>query len=297
MNNIRRPFKQRIYCIYSGAFVEDTETNDEHVIPKSVGGNRSTVIRVAKTLNSRIATEIDAPVANDPMIMFGRRDAAKRGHSGKDPIPSWRGARSWKQGQPWGSGDKVYRVEFPAGSTQVLNEKTREILPQFVFGDTGFVIDNLKINNVARFKFALKTLLGVGWKLFDDRLLDGLDANLIRKILFNSVSFSGTPGEKGIGYIDEFMPNCSSQREKVEGLKKAIVTKGETSITATEVGGTLEWSVVCLGYLVGMVSIPISQPILGREVSGRALRLTVEQRLLRQTVVDRPDTARTQESG
>lgn len=288
MNVARRPFKQRSYCIYSGEFVEDAALNDEHVIPKSLGGNRSTVIRVAKILNSRIATQIDAPVANDPILMFGRRDTAKRGHSRKDPVPSWRGARSWKQGQPWGSGENIYRIEFPAGVTRVLNEKTRKVLPESTLADTGFIVDNLKIDNVARFRFVLKTVLGVGWRLFENRLLDGIDTDLVRKILFSPISFSERPDENGIGYIDEFMPNGNAHREQLEALKAAIVTERETSITALETRDRIEWSVVCLGYLVGMASIPIKQSVLGEEASERALRLTVQQHGLHKAIIDRP---------
>ncbi len=285
-----RPSKHRSYCVYAGEFVENDLMNNEHVIPKLLGGNRSTVIQVSRSLNSHIATKIDASVATDPMVMFGRRDAGKRGHSGKDPIPSWRGAKSLKEGEPWGSGEKNFRLEFPKGGTRVLNEKTRQILPQSVFADTGFIVEELRIDHVARFRFVLKTLLGVGWKLFDNGLLSSMDTDLIRAIMFQPISFTEKPNENGIGYIDEFMPNSSPYRENMEALKKVIVTAGETSITASEVDSRLEWSVVCLGHLVGTVNVPLVRSLLGDECAGRTLRLVVEEHALRRSVLNRLKT-------
>ena len=71
------------FCVYTGKHLPDVDLNDEHVIPKSLGGFRSTVIRASRELNSQFATTIDARIANDAMVQFGRRDANARGHSKK----------------------------------------------------------------------------------------------------------------------------------------------------------------------------------------------------------------------
>ena len=60
--------------MYSGKFLPDAALSKEDVVPKSLGGNRFTVIYVSRTLNSTFGTKIDARVINDPIIQFGRKD-------------------------------------------------------------------------------------------------------------------------------------------------------------------------------------------------------------------------------
>jgi hypothetical protein len=279
MTKVRRLQPEwRSYCIYTGAFLPEAELSDEHVIPKSLGGNRSTVIRVARSLNSRVATEIDGPIANDPMIMFGRRDANARGHSRKHPIPSWRGARSWKKGEPWGVGDTRYRLEFPKDGARVVDTKTREVLPQSAFSDAGFVVEHLQINHAARFKFTLKTLLGVGWKLFQGDLLRAIDTDQIRAALFGSVGFAENPSPGGIGYLDDFMTKDEAKRAWITAISEKLVVKGRTTILAREAEGAIDWSIACFGYTVGTVRVPLLHPLLQGELgANRALRLVIGQ--------------------
>jgi hypothetical protein len=72
----------RNYCIYSDCYLPEIAMSAEHVIPRSLGGSGATVIRCSKAINSRLGHEIDGKLANDTLIMFGRRDADARGNSG-----------------------------------------------------------------------------------------------------------------------------------------------------------------------------------------------------------------------
>jgi hypothetical protein len=120
----------RNYCVYSGKHLPDAAMNNEHVIPKSLGGSRSTIIRASHTLNSRFATTIDAPITKDPVVQFGRRDANARGHSRKIPVATIKDARVWKSGAPWYENERRYNLEVPKGGPpKVYDTKAGRFLP------------------------------------------------------------------------------------------------------------------------------------------------------------------------
>lgn len=260
----RLPTEWRNYCIYSGRYLPDAALNYEHVISKALGGYRSTVIRVSRELNSKFGSMIDGRIANDAMVQFGRRDANARGHSGKKPIAIIEGARAWKRGDPWGEGETRFRLEIPKnGPFTILDTKSRAQLSSNTLADTGFVVPEWKIDHVARLRFTIKTLLGVGWKFFQTDLLTAVDVDQLRALLTADFALSPERGESNFGYANPFL--IKPEHRDVHPLKKiepALVQKGLTTMLIREYDQTLEWSVACLGYLVGSVWVPLRASLL-----------------------------------
>jgi len=274
----RLPADWRNYCIYSGRHLPDATLNYEHVISKALGGYRSTVIRVSRELNSKFGATIDGPIANDAMVLFGRRDADSRGHSGKKPVAVIKGARAWKRGDPLGEGETRYRLEIPAsGSPTILDTKSRAQLSPSILANTGFVVPDWKIDHVARLRFTVKTLLGVGWKFFQTDLLSAINVDQLRALLTADLALSPERGEGSFGYADPFL--IKPEHRDTHPLKKiepALIRKGLTTILIREYDQTLEWSIACLGHLVGSVWVPLRAPLLRGDVQPRGgLRLVI----------------------
>jgi hypothetical protein len=246
--------------------------NDEHVIPKSLGGFRSTVIRSSAKLNSMFATTIDARVADDPLIIFGRRDANARGHSRKQPIPRLRGAQAWKAGEPFRRGEAPYTIEIPGNGSaaKVWDRRTRSYLSPGVFHDTGFIIYDFNIDHTARLKFTVKTLLGVGWKFFGADLLQAVDVEFLRSLLVSDFEIGEGVNDGALSYTDPVLARQgSSDQEVIQGIERALVRNRITTILMREFEGSLEWSVACVGNLVGSVRTKVNKPLIYGDVKPR----------------------------
>lgn len=268
----------RNYCIYSGRHLPDAALSPEHVISKALGGNRWTVIRASRELNSKFGSAIDGAVANDIMVKFGRRDADARGHSGKKPVAVIEGARAWKVGDPWGQGETRYRLEIPkSGSPTIFDTKNRVFLPPTVLSHTGFIVPEWTTDHVARFKFTVKTLLGIGWKLFQTDLLAAVDADQLRSILTANLLLSPRSDECRIFYADPFLIETKHHdTHPLNKIQPALVLKGSTTILIREYDETLEWSIACLGHVIGSVWVPLRAPLLKGDARPRGgLRLVV----------------------
>ena len=145
--------------MYSGKFLPDAALSKEDVVPKSLGGNRFTVIYVSRTLNSTFGTKIDARVINDPIIQFGRKDVNARGHSKKKPIPKLTRAHHWNPRAtppPQGPGNYDLNVHGH-GPPDVWDRKRGAFTPSSVWAEGGFIMPNLNIDHAARLKFCVKT--------------------------------------------------------------------------------------------------------------------------------------------
>ncbi len=99
----------------------------------------------------------------------------------------------------------------------------------------------------------------------------------LRGLLTTNFALSPQRGEGHIGYANPFL--IRPENRETHPLKKiepALVRKGVTTILIREYDQTLEWSVVCLGYLVGSVWAPLRSPLLKGDVQPRGgIRLVV----------------------
>jgi hypothetical protein len=276
----RLPAEWRNYCVYSGRHLPDAALSEEHVIPTALGGFRSTAIRASRALNSTFGTTIDARIASDAMVQFGRRDTDARGRSGKTPVATIEGARAWKRGDPWGVGETRYRLEIQkSGPPKILDTKSRALLPPSILSNTGFIVPNWKIDHVARLRFTIKTLLGVGWKFFQTDLLPTIDMDQLRILLTKDFALSNEHREGRFGYANPFLIRPEDRdTHPLKKIEPALIRKGLTTILIREYDQTLEWSIACLGYLVGIVWVPLRASLLKGDLQPRGgLRLVIKR--------------------
>jgi hypothetical protein len=268
----------RNYCIYSGNYLPDEALNKEHVIPQSLGGYNSTLIRVSKSLNARFGTDIDGALNRDIMIEFGRRDAQTRSHKGNVRIPRAKKAQRWNKSDPWDKRHGRYEIDFPKdGLPKVRDTKNGQIVPSAVWSNGGFVVPNLQIEHDARMKFTVKTLIGLGWKLFGPDFLPAMHTEFLRSIITNTKRKSGEPSQRLI-FIDRYLiPREDQASHVLTKLKDVIVRKNQTAVLLREWDSTFEWTVACVGELVGSIRVQLTAPLLRRTdiEPGGGLRLIV----------------------
>ncbi|MBQ8459311.1 hypothetical protein IJ541_04330 [bacterium] len=71
------------YCIYSNEYVDESELNKEHIIPKKLGGQLDFSVLVSKEINSQLGSKIDAPFVNDTFVQLHSKSYNFKGHSKK----------------------------------------------------------------------------------------------------------------------------------------------------------------------------------------------------------------------
>jgi hypothetical protein len=256
----------RSYCVYAGRHLPPDAMDDEHVIPLSLGGGRSTVIRASKALNNRFAREIDAKVANDPLIVFGRRDAKAKGHSRKMPVPRWRDARPRTSGPLMGSPERI-NIDFPPGRpVQYYDRRRGQPVPASAFSTA--LMAPLQLESDARLLFCLKTLLGVGWRVFGPRLQEALYADDVRARL--GVDGIEPSDQFSMRFVDPGTPRSDEGHAYVAHLERNLVEPLRTTMLARETDTHLEWSVACVGYFVGLVILPLRARLLPPTVGAGA---------------------------
>ena len=252
----------RSYCIYSGRHLPEDALSDEHAIPMSLGGGRSTLIRVSKKLNNELGTKIDGAIANDPLVQFGRRDADARGHSRKPVVPRWKGARPWQSG-PIDASPERLNVDFPAtGSPEIYDRRSGKAVASNIFNRTALLVPNLQIDSDARLKFCIKTLLGVGWKVFGPKLLSSINTGALRTCLGIKEAPLSEPVR--LRYLDPFV--APDEHAYVKMIEQNLVRECATTILARENQTELEWSVSCVGHYVGSIVVQTNSRVLPAEI-------------------------------
>ena len=231
------------------------------------------------------------------MVQFGRRDADARGHSGRKHVPRIPNARSWRPGQPWGEGDTRYTVEIPKGGLlRVYDRKAGKHVP-YPSG-TGFVVPRWNIDHAARLQFTVKTLLGIGWKVFGCDLLAAVDLELLRWVLTSDFQVTTDnrecatadfPKEGRLIYVNPFLvPSEQREIHPLTKIEPVLVRKGQTTLLIRQLDDSLEWSVACLGYVVGSVRVRLRVPLIkGGVHPGGGMRLVIHRDRLQSEVVGR----------
>lgn len=276
----------RNYCVYSGGHLPESAMSAEHVIPRSLGGAGATVIRCSKAVNSRLGHDIDGKIANDPLVIFGRRDADARGNSRRRPRAILRRAIAWGDGVNWKRETPRYNLEVPSsGPLSVYDTRTGQYLPQDKsYG--GFVIPSIQIDNLARARFAAKTLLGLGWKLFGPEFIAMENTDSLRSMIGVKTQLSSEP--RRLYYLDPFMLQANSPaRAPFEGLQDRVVRPGRTTALMRHTEFGVEWSISCLGYFVGSIIWPTQRRLLPSSLPLNAgLLISIEHQRLQFEAID-----------
>ncbi|WP_083850370.1 HNH endonuclease [Rhodovulum sp. PH10] len=272
----RLPDSLRGYCIYTGKTWPESALSREHIIPRSLGGTHSPTIWVNRKTNNVFGSKIDAKITNDPLISFGCRDADARGYSKKARIPEWRGAVRWGSGQPVGSGEGRYTLRFPSAGATAYDCRTRRFVPVASNG-SALVIWRFPIDHVARLKFTLKTLLGIGYVLSPYNFSNCLDADFIRNALNAPISLSENHKEGGLSFTDSFLDNTVEGRARDLAIRNFLERKSKTTALIHQTDSLLNWSISCVGYFVGSVWLPAANQLLPNVSNGDGLLITFDR--------------------
>ena len=162
-----------MYCIYTDLDVKPDNGNYDHVIPLSLGGHNQFCVWSDRDFNSKVGEKVDGAIANDPLIMFARRDAAARGHSGTDPIPIWK--KSEFEGRP-------IQVSFEKEKLKVWDSRNRTYLLEEEISGKQFK-SNFKIDQFAPLRLAAKVSLGGAYFVYGDLIRNAIDCDKLRKLI------------------------------------------------------------------------------------------------------------------
>lgn len=275
------PEELRNYCIYTGRHWPEDMLSDEHPIPLALAGNDAEfIIRTQRQMNNRLGRKVDQPVIRDPIIMFGRRNADARGHHGHQhvPLPKFRNARGFsaKAGHKTiNDGPAGFKLEMATPHPRVIHQPTKTVLPHSIFGSVGFVTE-FKRDDVALCRFAVKSLLGIGWRLFLKDLENAIDTRALRTALDPTFELT-QPAPGDIRFLWETSGLSPKMREYLEAMKAAMIEKGKSTAMICEHNGRLEWAVSCVGYFVAALQIPLSQHLLVPNLTdGQKMVITFE---------------------
>lgn len=227
--------------------------NDEHVIPRSLGGFRSTIIRSNKKLNSDIGSKIDAKISNDFIFLCARRDANAKGASKKPPTPIVREAAAWQRGQSFEDLDRRYNLEIPSRGQpiKIYDRKTGHFVG-FDLSEFGFVSE-FRINSHDRARFVAKTFLGMGWRIFGNNFLSIKSLPSVRDLMGIKINSEITK----IYYFDQFLINTDeSDSHPYIKIQHFIESSKCTRILLRRSDFYIEWTVCCLGKTVGTILVP-----------------------------------------
>jgi hypothetical protein len=165
--------EEALYCIYTNEAVPRHDGNFDHVIPLSLGGDDQFCVWSQAKFNSTVGGSVDGAIANDSLMMFARRNADARGHSGKEPIPVFK--RSEIEGRP-------AQVSFGSNAIEVWDAKSKSYLSEEDL--TGKLIkSSFKIDRLSSIRFAAKVALGGGYFVYGDALRTAIDCDELRRLI------------------------------------------------------------------------------------------------------------------
>lgn len=236
-----------MYCIYTDKDVPETDGNLDHVIPLSLGGDNKFTIWAEKKFNSTLGTEVDGAIANDPLVMFARRDADARGHGGTEPVPKFK--KSEFGGQP-------AQVSFGKDAVKIWDAKSRSYLPQDQIEGQP-VESQFKLDPRQTIRFVAKVALGGGYFMYGDALRKAMDCDELRRI----ISFDAEKSKREdfqnsrIKICDRFHPDVKANTH-VQTHKELVEFQKRSTLICVPCQGWMEFHVGVLGMFMGTLAVP-----------------------------------------
>ena len=77
------------WCPYTNKFLTPSDLDEEHVIPRSLGGHDRFTTSVQSSENSALGGKLDAAISSHPIVSSARRHYGLLGHSKKAPPVRW----------------------------------------------------------------------------------------------------------------------------------------------------------------------------------------------------------------
>lgn len=202
-----------IYCPYTNQKISLEESNNEHIIPKSLGGINSFSLLVDAAYNSKAGSEIDGELANDLLILFRRRKYDARGHSNKPPKILSKKSFFKDSRKPLHvefRGEKGIRVWDPI--------ERKELAPQDIKGK--IITSSFKFSKYGRARFAAKVALATGYFIYGELFREAVNHEDLRKLMnFSEHSTREDFANVSLKIYDQFMPTEKQEDEEERNLQ------------------------------------------------------------------------------
>lgn len=183
-----------VYCIYSDKLVPYLQTNMEHIIPLSLGGSNKFTLRIDRTINSKLGSNVDGRLVKDYVISSRRRHRDLRGHSKSVPKTSLKKSFIVNTNEP-------IQINFEGKSGHFYDPIKKKILENKEI--VGLQIKStIKIDPYARPLFVAKTILASGYFIYKDLFKDHADHNSLRKLMNYDPKVTDEPLDNTIEFID-----------------------------------------------------------------------------------------------
>ena len=200
-----------IYCPYTDTEIILSLSNNEHIIPLSLGGSNSFVLPVNAKFNSDAGSSIDGDLANDLLILFRRRHFDARGHSKKKPrVINKHSAMNSRPVQVEFVGEEGLKVYDPVQRCTLGEEEVagQEFTSRFT------------ISRYSHLKFAAKVALASGYFVFGEWFRSNVEHNELRALMNFDLNSEKKDFEgSGLKVIDEFHPPEGKDIEQLAAEK------------------------------------------------------------------------------
>jgi hypothetical protein len=206
-----------MYCIYTDREVETASGNWDHIIPLSLGGLNQFCVWADKTFNSKMGEKIDGAIANDALIVFARREADARGHSGSEPIPKWRDSKF--EGRP-------VQVTFGKEGMRIWDARSKTYVDEEYFAGKE-IRSNFSMDRFASIRFVAKVALGGGYSVYGELIRSAVDCEELRRL----ASLDIEAARKDPNYFSSKLSVCDRFHPDVHNSPEAAMYKALCEFT------------------------------------------------------------------
>lgn len=243
----------KMYCIYTDNTITKEASNEEHIIPLSLGGSDAFTIKVDKDFNSKVGSEIDGKLSNDFLINMARRKRGVRGHSNKLAEMIWK--KSYLNSDTL----QPIQVTFPPDQNEFIkiwNPKTGKYFPPEQTNrltiKSEFILDRS-----IRIKFASKVALGAGYFAYGDLFRQHIEHSSLRTIIttdFSKIKKEQFLGMK-LGVSDPFTP-IQEEDKGLTGMFKVLCEILDTCVLFLLCTENIIITVGILGEWIATLNVP-----------------------------------------
>lgn len=240
------------FCIYSNTDVADSESNNEHIFPLTLGGNNSFTIIVSKTFNTLANREIDEKLKSCLFLAANRKKHKAIGHRNQTVNPP-------KIKITVGS-DKSVVFKFDDNDLlQFYSHKRKKLIPVDQIKAEGI---NFRIEQERslRLKFTAKIALASGYFVYGNTFIENVKTADLRTLMnhlgkyhdevaFGNISSTGWYWPEPVSNSDAAMHDIFQRiNDMLNCSFVAFITSAAPDKIIIVVG--------VLGHLSGVISCP-----------------------------------------
>lgn len=234
--------KSRTFCIYEGRSIPNTDINDEHIIPLSLGGSNDLVIPASKSINS-VAGQIEGKLGNELGMSLRRNEFDVRGHTGKRPVPTYKSGKIKELGLPvqvqLDKRNRELRLYSPRDKRHLKDTESEGLTIQF----------KTTIDLTTKIRFAAKVAIGAGYFIYGSVFANFAKVEHLRALMkLDTVNMSDD-----LKVIDPLKSELTDQQMQIREMGKAF---GLSSVIAVPSENDISFSVTCLGEFCGILRVP-----------------------------------------